>query len=650
MLFANIAYLIFLAASLQETFLRHIAFGNPGALCAISSMYFLGSEMSQTLEEVYESVNIKFVDYKVQPLLEPWIQGNWNTPRLEGTPFQFLTTPFYGLDTGAWTHRSPSVKFWLDAVTPTRSWLDVVPVHALNAGLSASTLTKYLTPLTPHRFWSSVATDELEPVSYAGSTPSVPAAPTSTPPDAWTFDGPSTTHSPSVLPAHTTIVSVSVSEAAPPLLLSSAGPDCPMAAPTLPVAAMSQSLPEPADYEPIESPETHGSPWPDLSLDFQRGWVWGLVASIAVQVLVAVYLARFYVLRSRQGPEALTVEELVKVRLLLEELDRYGLSINEFRDHVRTASSARDARVREAGHDQVTEDLAHGGSRQAQAPPLDVAVPPAKAYRTVGVSPVVLSTAVNQTELHSRTDARALIASDGPNINTIDSAKLAPRILKVPEDTRTGEQRLDQALHERAKLASEYPAPPAMAGPSGWREIRANERRDEYNASPLAHRRKMSDRGLPTSDPSLRYRRTETRSSRPSTKPTANVEEPESTWFRPSAASTPVGDSLRRISRASQRLTRASRGTLSSKAVTDIATTLDVSEYLGPTKSSRTGPAPAPGPLSRQRSGGKLLKPPYSRPPAPQPDTGVQAENPVAAHKRDWLAMRRKERDAGLRY
>ncbi|QRV92006.1 hypothetical protein RhiJN_20024 [Ceratobasidium sp. AG-Ba] len=644
MFFTKIIHFVLFAAYLQGDWLRLLGCSSCVDMCAITSLYFVESAVTETLPGVYELAKTNVAEFKVQHSLAPWLRGEWPTPGLEGNPFQFLIDSFPFLDTGARTAPSPYTTRLLDGVTPTSSRSADVPVHAYNAGLSAGVpIIGPIPTATPHRLRSSVVTDELDPVPYAAPTPSVSAALAPTPPDEWAFDGPLPTHPNSVAPAHTSGVSTSVSEATPLLPQSSAGPECLVAAPVPTVAATSELFAERADLgqlERLDRPERYISAWFNISRAFERGWALSLVASIAVQVLVTAYLYRYYALRCTQNSEASPVETVVQI------LDQYNLSTEELRAHIEQAVSARTASVRDAG-DQGTEDLAHAGARQAQVTPLDENQSPVNIYRSVGVFPSVASTTRSQTGLHLHSATRTPSASDGPSVSGIDSVVLADRIRKISEDIRQDEQRLDQALDELVQLAGEFPrrsfvltAPTAQFG---GREVRGNARRDEFNASPLAHRNGMLGRGLPTANPPHRGYRSEVRRPDVSVNPLAHVEEPGSMMFDPVATSSAVRNRLGRIP-VQDSPTRSFEAGVSSKALTDISSIFAVSEAPPPGRlssvptpsASRTGSALALESVPRQRPGELSSESPYARPPARQSHRWAEDESSLVVyqHKR----------------
>ncbi|QRV92026.1 hypothetical protein RhiJN_20044 [Ceratobasidium sp. AG-Ba] len=536
MLFAKIAHFLFFAAYLEEVLLTLMGYREPGALSATTSLYLVGRTATKTLPKVYKLVDNGVADFKVQSSLGPWLRGEWPTMELEGSRFQFLLNPFPFLSTSARTDLSLYVMAWLDGVTPTSSWSAKAPVHAYNAGLSAGAPTTALLPqATPSRPPSSAVPEELDPVEDASPAPSVPAAST---PDVWVPTDPPT-HSTSVTPAHTNGVSMSVSESVAPLSpLSSAEPDCPVVAPVPTVAATVQPPAEQAIYAQLESTERvdgYAVVWFDIVRAFKHGWALCLVVlSIVVQVLVTVCLHRYYAQRCRQGEQeddsgASSTEEIVELRLQLDGLraiqrvlDDLNLSPEELRSHIQTASSARKAKAPV----KVSKDLVRRAKRLAQLPLDD-----SEADRSLEVPPSVASAA----QLPSRSVIRTPPVSNA-SVSVIDSARLAARILKISEDIRHGEERMDRAIEELVQVAAELPqrtpARATLAEPLASREIRGNAWRD---ISP-AHTPTDATMATKASRPTLETRKASStapgpKSSIPKTPadPTHNVPAPDAT-------------------------------------------------------------------------------------------------------------------------
>ncbi|QRV96025.1 hypothetical protein RhiJN_24043 [Ceratobasidium sp. AG-Ba] len=654
MLLVRITHFIIFAASLQNSLLNLLGFGCCEELCAVTSLYVVTSTAAGTLTRVYELADNYVADYEVQLSLAPWLRNNWPVRGPEGNPFRFLLDAYPFLDTGARTEPSPYAMRWLDGVTPTSSLSALAPVHAYNAGLSASAPSTGPVPLpTPSQPPSSVVDDDLEPVPDADPAPPVPAATTPTPPDEWAFEGPLSTHPTGVPPAHTAGVSTSVSEEvlAPLLPLSSAGADCPVAAPAPTVAATAESFAEQADPGPLEivrRPEGYGSPRSGTPLAFGHGWALSLAVSIVVQILVTVYAYRCYAPRCRHGKdgkqdlvgethtafsdsEASSEEQTAQGRLRLEGLediprilDEHGLSIEDLRAHIETATRARRVSVRQAGH-QAAEDTARGQARQAQVPSLDVSV---MAHGSAGTP----SAADPQTGMRPQSVIRAPATTGRPEASHIDSVILADRILKISEDIRQGEERFEEALDELAQVAREYPrrtpSPPSPAGPSNWREVQANARRDEFNASPLAHKSRMPGRAL-----AIRGRcRSETGRIGAPMEPMAYIEEPGSMNFDPAATSSLVRYRPGRVPAIEDSPTRTFESSVSPKALTDICKrSYYSSSYLVSTASTiqvpSTTPAgspPVPQPGYRQIAGHAPSERPHSRSHTHQPHTAAR--------------------------
>ncbi|QRV81564.1 hypothetical protein RhiJN_09579 [Ceratobasidium sp. AG-Ba] len=656
MLLVRITHFIVFAASLQNSLLNLLGFGCCEELCAVTSLYVVTSTATGTLTRVYELADNYVANHMVQLSLAPWLHDDWPVRGPEGNPFRFLLDAYPFLDTGARTEPSPYATRWLDGVTPTSSLSALAPVHAYNAGLSASAPSTGLVPLpTPSQLPSSVVDDDLDLVSDADPAPPVPAATTPTPPDEWAFDGPLSTHPTGVPPAHTSGVSTSVSEEvlAPLLPLSSAGADYPVATPAPTVAATAESFAEQADPGPLEvvhHPEGYGSPRSGTRLAFGHGWALSLAVSIVVQILVTVYAYRYYAPRCRHGPdgkqdligethsafsgsEASSEEQTAQEHLRIEGLediprilDEHGLSVEDLRAHIEMATRARRVSVRQTGH-QAAEDTARGQTRQAQVPSLDVSV---KAHGSAGTP----SAADSQTGMCPQSVIRAPASTGRPELSHIDSVILADRILKISEDIRQGEERFGEALDELAQVAREYPrrtpSPPSPAGPSNWREIQANARRDEFNASPLAHKSRMPGRAL-----AIHSRcRSETGRIGAPVEPMAYVEEPGSMNFDPAATSSLAHYRPGRFPAIEDSHTRTFESSVSPKALTDISTMMTISqavrtEELSAIRVSSTTPAgspPAPQPVSRQIPGHASSERPHSQSYTHQPHTAVRRE------------------------
>ncbi|QRV92018.1 hypothetical protein RhiJN_20036 [Ceratobasidium sp. AG-Ba] len=674
MLFAKIAHFLFFAAYLEEVLLTLMGYREPGALSATTSLYLVGRTATKTLPKVYKLVDNGVADFKVQSSLGPWLRGEWPAMELEGNPFQFLINPFPFLGTGARTDLSPYAMAWLDGVTPSSSWSAKAPVHAYNAGLSAGAPTTAPLPqATPSRPPSSAVPEELDPVEDASPAPSVPAAST---PDAWVLTDPSPTHSTSVVPAHTVGVSMSVSESVAPLSpLSSAEPDCPVVAAVPTVAATVQPPAEQAIYGPLESTErvdSDGVAWFDTVRAFKHGWALCLVVlSIAVQVLVTACLHRHYAQRCIQGeradddpgaatykafsvPEASSDQEIVELRLQLEGLgaiqhmlDDLKLSPEELRSHIQTASSARKAKAPV----KVSKDLVRRAKRLAQLP-LDES----EADQSLEVPPSVASV----SQLPARSIIRTPLVSNA-SVSVIDSARLAARILKISEDIRHGEERMDRAIEELVQVAAELPQrTPARATPArplASREIRGNAWRDELNTSPLAHKTRPRAHEVESSMivPPRRRSRSEVGRPGPSVEPMMpRVQEPESMLFDPVATSSMVRGRLARPS-VHDPPSRSFEATVSSRALTDISTIFAVSERLpsGASVSStlvppayRARPASATESALWQSSGEASPESPYARPPARLSHRRFEAESPSVVDESRSLARLQRERKA----
>ncbi|QRV77189.1 hypothetical protein RhiJN_05204 [Ceratobasidium sp. AG-Ba] len=666
MLYAKIAHFLFLAAYLEDALLTLIGYRDPGALSAIAPLYLVGTTATKTLPRVYKLVNNGVADFKVQSSLAPWLRGEWHTQGLEGNPFQFLINPFPFLGTGARTDLSPYATAWLDGVTPTSSWSAKAPVHAYNAGLSAGTPTTALLPqATPSRPPSSALPEELDPVVDASPAPSVPAAST---PDAWALTDPSPTHSTSVIPAHTVGVSMSVSESVAPLSpLSSAEPDCPVVAPAPTVAATVQPPAEQATYGPLESTErvdSDGRAWFDIVRAFKHGWALCLVVlSIAVQVSVTVCLHRYYTQRCHQGPESSSAEEIVEPRLQLEGLgaiqhmlDDFNLSPEELRSHIETASSARKAKAPV----KVSKDLVRRAKRLAQLPPLDEA----EADWSLEVPPSVPSAA--QSSPRGRVSIPFPAPVSNVSVSVIDSAKLAARILKISEDIRHGEERMDRAIDELVQVAAELPqrtpARTTPAGPLASREIRRNARRgdaiaDELNVSPLAHKKRTRVPEVESSSiiPPPRRSRKAIEWPGPAVQPAMpHVQEPGSMVFDPIATSSMVHGRLAPLP-VWDPPSRSFEATVSSRALSDISTIFAVSERMpsgAPVSSTFVPPASRPRPASDtksalwQSSGEASPESPYARPPARLSHRRFEAESPSVVHQSRSLGRLQREWEA----
>ncbi|QRV91986.1 hypothetical protein RhiJN_20004 [Ceratobasidium sp. AG-Ba] len=294
MFFLQIARFFLFAAHLQNGLLSFYGYGSSVDLCAATSMYIVANAATDTLPSVYQFAKTNAVGFKVQSSLAPtWLRGVWHDPGLELADFQFLVNPFRFFGFGERTSPSPYAKVWLDEDTPTSSLSANTPVRAFNAGLSTSTPTTRPTPLAaPYQLESSMVPDELETVLYAAPSPSPLVSSPPLLPDVWAINGPSPSPRIGDPPAHTPGVSTPVREVVPPPLLSSAGVDCPVAAP-IPTVAASGPLVEETEHGLLNGlghPETHGSAWFGTAWGFGHGWISSLAVSIAVQVLVTAYL------------------------------------------------------------------------------------------------------------------------------------------------------------------------------------------------------------------------------------------------------------------------------------------------------------------------------------------------------------------------
>ncbi|QRV99580.1 hypothetical protein RhiJN_27599 [Ceratobasidium sp. AG-Ba] len=531
-----IAPLMFLSAAVRNTLISHFGHDDESGFCEVATWYFSGSIVMETFKIVYRYVETDLAEYKAEPQLAPWPYDYWNTPRQERVSLWSLVAPIHTPKTGAWTDFSPYETLSLDGFVPTRASSAVLPVHAFDAG--------------PR--WSSMVVDGFEPVEDVAPTPLDLAASTPLSPDAWAIIGPSPTPSPSVTPAHDVIVSMSVSDyMAPSLLLSSAGSESTVPTPVPTIAAASPSLARPANHkEPTDlaHPENPRSSW--------------------LGVVVTVYLTRY---RSQKGP---TVAELAEVRHLLIQLedipyilDDHGLSPQQLRAYIEMAVAA-------------------------QVPPLHEVEPPAKVYRSVATSPMVPLAAHSRTGLDSYSEVSTSKWSDEPSGSSMSSVQQAA-LVRSAEDVFQGGRRQDSASDDSTDASGQYhrhwtPAQSSWTGSSFSDEIRGNAKRTEVNASPLAHKSRVTALML---DIPRRPSRIQLRSPGSSMRASSSVEESGSTELEPDTTSSPAP--VRR----------------------------------GPLAGVGYSPVPA-------------------RPSAPEPDTTIETENSVTVRKREWLDKWHREREA----
>ncbi|QRV85527.1 hypothetical protein RhiJN_13545 [Ceratobasidium sp. AG-Ba] len=615
MLLFVIAPLMFLSAAVRNTLISHFGHDDESGFCEVATWYFSGSIVMETFKIVYRYVETDLAEYKAEPQLAPWPYDYWNTPRQERVSLWSLVAPIHTPKTGAWTDFSPYETLSLDGFVPTRASSAVLPVHAFDAGPSTglSSMVYAPRPTLPRR-WSSMVVDGFEPVEDVAPTPLDLAASTPLSPDAWAIIGPSPTPSPSVTPAHDVIVSMSVSDyMAPSLLLSSAGSESTVPTPVPTIAAASPSLARPANHkEPTDlaHPENPRSSWLGVFRSCQHSWLFNLAVSVTVQVVVTVYLTRY---RSQKGEvlnndlvddtyKALsgpTVAELAEVRHLLIQLedipyilDDHGLSPQQLRAYIEMAVAARDAPVQETGHGVSESRTDQETSRMKEVPPLHEVEPPAKVYRSVATSPMVPLAAHSRTGLDSYSEVSTSKWSDEPSGSSMSSVQQAA-LVRSAEDVFQGGRRQDSASDDSTDASGQYhrhwtPAQSSWTGSSFSDEIRGNAKRTEVNASPLAHKSRVTALML---DIPRRPSRIQLRSPGSSMRASSSVEESGSTELEPDTTSSPAP--VRR----------------------------------GPLAGVGYSPVPA-------------------RPSAPEPDTTIETENSVTVRKREWLDKWHREREA----
>ncbi|QRV99583.1 hypothetical protein RhiJN_27602 [Ceratobasidium sp. AG-Ba] len=501
---------MFIVASVRQTLVTHFGHHDETGLCALSTWYFSTSIVMETFKLVYKYVETDVVGYKAEPQFAPWPYDYWNTPRHEPTSLWSLVAPFY----------TPTPVCGLFTVPTERS-------RSTDAGLSIGDWSMGYAPRPiPPRRWSSTAVGRFETAEDVVPAPSDLAASIPSP-DAWAFDGPSPTPSPGVTPAHGATVSMSVSDVAPSLLLSSAGSESAVAtpAPTCEVAA------HPSRSRRIIS------------------WLLSLALSITVQVVVTVCLSRYYA-RFPQEPESATAAELAEVRDLLVQLkdiqhilDQFGLSPEQLRDYIEAAVAAQDAPVQE-----TSQRVLEGGlitRPHARKPrPLNEAEPVVEVHQSVVTSPMVPSPADSRTRPDSYSEASAS-----------RSDMVARAIRLFHELGPAGSPRLEQprgclprgtaavaGSDDSMDAAGQYPrhlspTQSSWTGSSPSDEIWGNAKRIELNASPLAHKSTMAGLllDLPRRPPRIKVRR-----SGPSVESSASIEELSSMDFEPDTTLSPV--------------------------------------------------------------------------------------------------------------
>ncbi|QRV85530.1 hypothetical protein RhiJN_13548 [Ceratobasidium sp. AG-Ba] len=522
MLLFVIAPLMFIVASVRQTLVTHFGHHDETGLCALSTWYFSTSIVMETFKLVYKYVETDVVGYKAEPQFAPWPYDYWNTPRHEPTSLWSLVAPFYTPDTGVRTVYSPYGTLSLDGFAPSGPSSAVPPVHALDAGLSIGDWSMGYAPRPiPPRRWSSTAVGRFETAEDVVPAPSDLAASIPSP-DAWAFDGPSPTPSPGVTPAHGATVSMSVSDVAPSLLLSSAGSESAVAtpAPTCEVAA--PSLAQPADHKLAIEPGP---------VDHRPGRGDG-------------YYARF-----PQEPESATAAELAEVRDLLVQLkdiqhilDQFGLSPEQLRDYIEAAVAAQDAPVQETSQRVLEGRPDHEASRAQEPRPLNEAEPVVEVHQSVVTSPMVPSPADSRTRPDSYSEASASTWSHEPSGSSMSSDLPAARVSSSPEDVFQGERPPVAGSDDSMDAAGQYPrhlspTQSSWTGSSPSDEIWGNAKRIELNASPLAHKSTMAGLllDLPRRPPRIKVRR-----SGPSVESSASIEELSSMDFEPDTTLSPV--------------------------------------------------------------------------------------------------------------
>ncbi|QRV78221.1 hypothetical protein RhiJN_06236 [Ceratobasidium sp. AG-Ba] len=510
----NFSPLIFIASLLYKTWFAGLGYHTAADLSAVSPLCSLGDYISQALigEHVYST--IRFGAHHPRPFLTRLLDDTPSPPRPARASSWSLMHYIDPLDTGARAEYSPSAVLSIDGVTPTRLWTVTAPVQASSAGLSTGVESGPMSPLpTTSLSWTTTPVDELEPVSDVVPTPSVTAAVVPGPPDAGAFDGPSLMLSTSVAPARDGVAGTSVSDLAPTLLLSSAGFECAVGTPAPTVMIVSPSPGKPARYDPRTSLgrwELCRS-WLGVGWASQSSWVLGVVASIAVQIVLTVYLSRLDFLRRRQGPEPSPIPELVQIRRLLEEfrdirriLDEHNLEPAELRAYIGAASSAR------------------------VFPPVGIETS-ATAHRSVGSSPIA-----RETRIETRPPPN-MPTRTRPDGRFDSTQKLLDRIRRISENVR----RIDQAIDELTEVRGEYhrpgPVRPAQAELPDPREAKKTARRVELNTSPLAYKSRLPRVGPLALDPPHHPSRLG-----PAVVPRSNVEGSKPTAARPPATSTPA--------------------------------------------------------------------------------------------------------------
>ncbi|QRV85555.1 hypothetical protein RhiJN_27623 [Ceratobasidium sp. AG-Ba] len=549
----------------------------------------------ETFKLVYKYIDTEVADYQVEPRSVPWLYDYWKTPLPQPISFSSLIAPLYALDTGARTVNSPYETLSLDGFVATRSSSAVSPVHAPNGGSSAGVSSMVPAPLpTLFRSRSPLVVDDVEPVENVARAPSESAASTPPSPDAWAFNGPSPTPSPGVPPAHDIIVSMSVSGVAPPLLLSSAGSESTVATPVPTIVAVSPSLGDSAKYrEPTNLADPKSPCWSsvDVSRSSRQSWFLNLVVLITVQVVVTVYLSRYYALCSQQGPESPINPELAEIRDLMLQLEDishilgdFGLSPRQLRDYIERAVAARDAPVQRTREQALEGRTELEASRAREPRSLDEAEPVVKVYRSTGTSPMVPSPAPSRTRSSWYSEASTSTRSDEPSGSSMSSDLPAGYVSRGPEDVFQGEGRMGSASDDSMDAACQYPRQWSPAQSSRTESAPSDERwgntkRIEVNTSPLAHKSRVA--GLMLDIP-RRPSRIKLRSPGSSTQPSASGEESGSLEFEPDTTSS---------------LAPAGRGPLS----------------------------------------GVRYSPVLARPSAPEPDATIEVESSVTRRKREWL-------------